>query len=85
MYFGGLWLSCSRLASTERNRLLLTLSFFLRICLLMSGFYWIHDLGAWEQFIPTLIGFLLFRALILHRMKPVTTRRSPPPQQSLWS
>ena len=67
LYFGGLWVTVNRLPKARHPALLVLLSYFLRIALLMGGFYLVMD----ENWLPLTVcvaGFLAMRYLAVRRL-----------------
>jgi len=69
LYFGGLWLTLSRAESSRHPAFLLTGSYVLRLAVAAVGF----GLLAVRGIVPAaagLLGFLLARILLVHRLRP---------------
>ena len=75
-YFGGLWLTLSRLMTT-RNPLLLTLGSYLgRLALSFLGFYMVARAAEWQGLLVCLAFFLFVRTFMVRRWgKPVLAAR----------
>jgi F1F0 ATPase subunit 2 len=63
VFFGGLWWTVSRMASSHRPALLLFGSLLLRTSVALGGFYLIGR-GHWERLLLCLFGFVMARILI---------------------
>jgi F1F0 ATPase subunit 2 len=63
VFFGGLWWTVSRMASSKRPVLLLFGSLLLRTCVALGGFYLIER-GHWERLLVCLLGFVIARILV---------------------
>ncbi len=63
VFFGGLWWTVSRMASSKRPALLLLGSLLLRTSVALGGFYLIAR-GHWERLLVCLLGFVLARILV---------------------
>ena len=68
-YFGGLWLTVRRLAETSRTALWFGASFVIRTGVTLIAFYFVMG-GRWERMVACLIGFLIVRQVLIHRLKP---------------
>ena len=69
LYFGGLWLTVQKVSSTAYPGLLMIGSFFMRIGILLITFYWLI-MSSWTFLAVGLVGFLLARTALIHRLKP---------------
>ena len=76
-YFGALWLTVQRLPRARRPWLLTLGSFWIRLAVTMSGFYFVMQ-GRWENLLACLLGFLLMRQLLVRHYRP---KESPLPVQ----
>jgi len=76
-YFGGLWWTVRRLASTQNVALLFLASFTLRTVLTLAGFYFIAfrplSDGSWLLMLTALAGFILIRLLLVRRWGPISS------------
>ena len=65
-YFHGLKLTIDRINVKGRFRMLLAVSFFVRLIVVGAAFYWLmqHD---WQRLIALTCGFLLARTVLLRR------------------
>jgi F1F0 ATPase subunit 2 len=63
VFFGGLWWTISRCASSRRPALLFLGSLSLRAPMAIAGFYFVSH-GDWRRTIACLAGFLVARALV---------------------
>ena len=68
-YFGGLWLTVRRLPTAQRPALLSLLSFFVRLAVVLFGFYFVMD-GRWVRLLVCLLGFLGARVILVRRWGP---------------
>ena len=66
-YFAGLWETVRKLPDAEKPFRRITLSFALRMALVLSGFYLVMQ-GEWERLASAMIGFLLMREMLLRRL-----------------
>jgi F1F0 ATPase subunit 2 len=63
IFFGGLWLTVSRLLRTGRPALWVLGSFVLRCGVALLGFYLVADDG-WQSLLACLLGFVMSRQLL---------------------
>jgi F1F0 ATPase subunit 2 len=75
LYFGGLWLTVSRISRSERPRLLLFASFTVRLGAVLTAFYVLLDQG-WVVLIAAMAGFLTARHLWLAAKGKVRNQKS---------
>jgi F1F0 ATPase subunit 2 len=68
-YFGGLWWTVRRLATSERQGALTLTSFYIRTGLTLLAFYFVMG-GQWERLLFALLGTSLVRALMVRRLRP---------------
>ena len=69
-YFGGLWWTVLRLPAAERRGLWAMGSFLVRTFVSLFGFYLVMD-GRWERLLVSLLGFLIARAILVRRLRPL--------------
>ena len=74
-YFGGLWLTVRRLPTAQRPALLSLLSFFVRLGVVLFGFYFVMD-GRWVRLLVCLLGFLGARVILVRRWGPAGMKSS---------
>jgi F1F0 ATPase subunit 2 len=72
-YFGGLWLTVQRLPKVRRPALLSMCSFFVRLGIILFGFYLIMD-GHWERIIVCMLGFLIMRVIFVRVWGPIRAK-----------
>ena len=68
-YFGGLWLTVKRLATSRSPGLLFFGSFVVRTAATLGGFYLVMG-GRWERLAVCLAWFLVARAVLTRRLGP---------------
>jgi len=68
-YFMGLWWTLKRLPSARRPVLLNTMSFLLRLVVVLTGFYLILGAG-WQMLAVSMLGFIAVRILLVRRLGP---------------
>jgi F1F0 ATPase subunit 2 len=78
IYFGALWLTLRRLTHSQRHVVLLMMSLLVRLALLLTGFYLILDGGHWDRLLAAVIGFILLRTLLIHKLRPPANARVTP-------
>jgi len=67
-FFGGLWFTIKKAVLAKTPAIWFFSSFFLRVGVVMIGFYYIIH-GGWEHIISSLIGFIVARILVTHFTK----------------
>ncbi len=70
IFFGGLWFTVKKLPLSKIPALLTVSSFVFRICIVLTGFYFI-GLGDWKKLIICLIGFIIARFAVIYYTKSV--------------
>lgn len=65
-YFYGLWWTVQRLAVSSHPHRLMLGSFFLRLLLVMVGFYLLLQWG-WQVIAIALVGFIAVRMVVIRR------------------
>lgn len=68
LYFGGLWITVRRLASSPQPAFLMFVSYLLRVGVVLTGFYLVMD-GRWEPLAASMVGFLLARSLVVRSLR----------------
>jgi F1F0 ATPase subunit 2 len=68
VFFGGLWFTVKKLMLSKTPGLLMIGSFFLRIGIVMAGFYFV-GLGDWKKLAACLVGFVAARFIVIHITK----------------
>jgi F1F0 ATPase subunit 2 len=64
IFFGGLWWTVHKAATSPRPALLFLSSLLLRTSIVLTGFCWI-GLGHWERLVTGLVGFIIARLIVL--------------------
>jgi F1F0 ATPase subunit 2 len=80
IFFGGLWWTVRRAASSARPAQCIVVSALLRMSMALGGFYLVAG-GHWERLLLCLVGFIAARAVVtwLTRL-PAPERPTPLPQ-----
>ncbi len=63
IFFGGLWWTIRKGASSKRPALWFLVSFLLRMSIAMAGFYFIGR-EHWERLLACLLGFIIARLVV---------------------
>jgi F1F0 ATPase subunit 2 len=79
-FFGGLWWTVRRSASSRHPARLFVSSFLVRMMAAVGGFYLIAADGDWRRVIASLLGFLIARWLVLRWTRPGSAAESPATQ-----
>jgi F1F0 ATPase subunit 2 len=66
-YFVALWRTVKKLPDTHSPLRLVLGSFFLRMAVVLPGFYFVMG-GQWERLAMALIGFILMRMILTRRL-----------------
>jgi len=69
VFFGGLWLTVSRLPQMKRPLLWTSLSLILRFGIAVAGFYFIARGGYWIRLLVCLAGFMAVRYILAAPMR----------------
>lgn len=76
VFFGGLWWTVRKGASSDRLILLFAGSMLLRMGIVLTGFYLISG-GHWQRLLACLIGFLIARFLVIRLSNAPIEHLSP--------
>jgi len=60
-FFVGLWWTVRKGLVSKTPATWFFLSFFLRMAVALSGFYWIAQIGQWQHLAIALLGFIIAR------------------------
>lgn len=63
IFFGGLWWTIQKGASSSRPAILFLTSAVLRMAIAMIGFYFVAS-GHWQRLLACLVGFLIARLAV---------------------
>ena len=72
VYFGGLWWTVRQLPFVRQPALLTLGSFFARIGISLTAFY-LASGGHWERILISLLGFIVMRGFLVHRVRVAST------------
>ena len=76
VFFGGLWLTVKKAVNTKLPALWIFSSFFIRMGITLTGFYFISS-GSLKRLLICLAGFIVARFLVIHVTKTIQERRLP--------
>lgn len=68
VYFGGLWWTVRQLPFVRQPALLMLGSFFVRTGISLTAFY-LASGGHWERILVSLLGFIVMRCFLVHRVR----------------
>jgi F1F0 ATPase subunit 2 len=68
LFFGGLWLTVKKAVNAKMPAVLILSSFFLRISIIMIGFY-VVGADNWQHLLGCLLGFIAARFAVLYFTK----------------
>lgn len=69
-YFTALWWTVRNLPSSKNQVRLMLCSFFIRMSVVMAGFYLVMGEGHWERLASALLGFVVMRKILTYRLGP---------------
>lgn len=69
LYFGGLWLTITKMRTLKNPGIFLILSFILRTVIVIGGFYLISD-GKLERLAVTMLSFFVTRFVFIRYFSP---------------
>jgi len=69
LYFGGLWLTITRMRASKSPGIFLAISFLLRTVLVIGGFYLITD-GKLERLAVAMLAFFVTRFVFIRYFSP---------------
>lgn len=70
VYFTALWHTVQQLPSAKSPARLLLISYFLRVAVVLAGFYLVMGAGHWERLIAATLGFIIVRKILTYRLGP---------------
>jgi len=68
IFFGGLWVTVRKLATSKMPALWFLGSFFLRVSITLLGFYYISS-GSWQRLLICVAGFITARYSVIYFTK----------------
>jgi len=74
-FFGGLWFTIKKAINAKIPAIWFFISFFLRVSIVLIGFYYIST-GGWQQLIICLVGFIIARFLVTHLTKSIDKKQA---------
>jgi F1F0 ATPase subunit 2 len=69
-YFMALWQTVQRMPSAKSQVRLILVSLFLRMAVVMIGFYFVMGEGHWERLAAAMVGFIIIRKILTYRLGP---------------
>ena len=72
-YFGSLWLILRRISQLRHPEVWVALSLVVRLLAVLFVMYLLFA-DSWQQLLSTVVGMLVSRGLLVHRIKPEKTR-----------
>lgn len=70
LFFGVLWLTVKKAVSSKMPALLFLGSFFFRISITLTGFYFAAS-GDWKRLVICLAGFVVARFIVMHKTRAI--------------
>ena len=85
-YYGGLWLILRRLSQFKHPEIWMTISLMGRMLGVLFVMYLLFA-DSWQQLLSTVLGMLITRGLLVHRIKPESRQdeKHKGPQHDLQS
>lgn len=74
-FFGGLWFTVKKAITTKIPAIWFFISFFLRVGVVLIGFYYISP-GGWQGLIFSLIGFIIARFIVTYLTKSIDKKQA---------
>ncbi len=74
LFFGGLWFTVKKAVNAKIPALWIFCSFFLRISVILVGFYFIGS-GNWVRLLTCLFGFIIARFIVIHFTKSIDEKQ----------
>jgi F1F0 ATPase subunit 2 len=74
IFFVGLWWTVKKGVSAKQPAFLFLVSFFLRIGIVLAGFYFAAD-GHWDHLLTSLFGFIIVRYIATRLAGPPVARQ----------
>ena len=71
-FFGGLWWTVQKGATSERPALWFAGSLLLRTGAILAGFYFVSE-GHWSKLVACLLGFVIARVIVVKRLTQMPT------------
>lgn len=75
IFFGGLWFTVKKAVAAKTPAVWFFASFFLRVGVVMFGFYYISTVG-WQPLIVSVLGFVVARFVVAHITKPIDKKQA---------
>ena len=84
IFFGGLWWTVRKGASSEQPAFWFLGSLLLRMSIALAGFYLVSG-GHWERLLVCLVGFVIARLVVMRLTRPSGGSRSLPAQGARYA
>lgn len=73
-FFGGLWFTVKKAVTSKIPGIWFFISFFLRVGVVLIGFYYISQEG-WQSLIICVIGFIIARFVVINLTKTIDKKQ----------
>ena len=73
-FFGGLWYTVKKVVNTKTPSIWFFLSYFLRISIILTGFYFVSS-GKWQMLFICLLGFITGRIIVFRITKAIDLKQ----------
>ena len=84
IFFGGLWWTVRKGASSEQPAFWFLGSLLLRMSIAFAGFYLVSG-GRWERLLVCLVGFVIARLVVMRLTRPSGGSQSLPAQEARYA
>ncbi len=81
VFFGGLWWTIEKGLSSRRPALWFALSWLGRTAITVAGLYLVAG-GDWQRLAACLVGFVMVRMAVIHRVRAAQARPAGPPARA---
>ena len=81
IFFGGLWWTVRKGVSSPRPALWFLGSLLLRMCIVLTGFYFVGR-GNWERLVACLLGFVIARLVVTRLTRTPLEHQTHPTQKA---
>ena len=84
IFFGGLWWTVRKGASSEQPAFWFLGSLMLRMSIALAGFYFVSG-GHWERLLVCLVGFVIARLIVTRLIRPSGGSQILPAQEARYA
>ena len=84
IFFGGLWWTVCKVASSKQPAVLLLVSLLIRMSIVLVGFYFFGR-GHWERFLICLFGFIMARFIVTGLTRNIKEQQMPKTEEGHYA